>query len=231
MVFFFQVIMLCHWICLYMYVLFAYFTYLCFNLFWVPGAVGYNCLICIFFVYLIIILTLRMLNGGIIWVSSIFVYYMLTSSFTGLWLICPDLVLVSPFTGLGLLFMVMFTSVLLEVMQSSLSLDPICLKLAFCFCWIGVPWLLPSPVIIWYITMIHKCTHMWCLWSNHSVMFCWYCRHENVPLIIQFLCLSLPRGTGLQSLGCGICALCSALSVCPFSSLWLCRISHSGHCC
>ena len=65
-------------------------------------------------------------------VSHISVYHVSIPSLSSLQLTCPDLVLVSPFVALGLLFMIMFMGMSLLVIQSCLPSDTICLGQFLC---------------------------------------------------------------------------------------------------
>ena len=101
-----QVIMLCHWICLYMhanYLLTCFF--LCINLVWFPGAVGVYFLICYNSVCMLInVLNLSMYNRQSMCGKCYCVHYISNLSLMGLLIIHPDLVLIH---RRGLLSMVM----------------------------------------------------------------------------------------------------------------------------
>ena len=86
----------------------AYFIYLCVYLLWVLDVHRYFVLfIFVLFTYLLSILTLSMLTWSIKWGK---LYFCLSHINPKPY--CSDLGLVSPFMGLGLLFMVMFAGVI-----------------------------------------------------------------------------------------------------------------------
>ena len=166
-----------------MYVSFAHFIYLCINLLEVSDALG----LFVLFIFILCacsltIFTLNMLQRSIVGAK----FYFCLAHVISLWLIHPDLVPMLPFTGLGLLLMVMFAVVLLVVMRSGLSSHALYPKLTVRFYWMGLTWLhsfplsLCAPESAIYDLSIQSCS---------AGTVCIKC-----PLIIHFLSLSVLWG-------------------------------------
>ena len=151
-----QVIMLYQWMCIYTYhwlilsicVLMYYEFLVLLGIF----LVYFHFLAC-----LLTIFTPSMLQRSIIWgklyfclsyVNSKPYWHVTYSSLSGLCL---------TFTGLELLFVVMFVGILSVVMQLGLLWHAICSQLAALLCWVGLTWLFSSPITIRCITMSHMC--------------------------------------------------------------------------
>ena len=162
-------------------------------------------------------------------VSSISVYHISTPSHTSLWLIPPDLVLV--LIGFEQPLVVMFAGkfLVLATMQSSLSSHATCLNLALWLVWTGVTWSLspPSSMDVFVLPTNALEPSGYDL-SNLSYPTSTICvkmsSHCPVPF---FICSE--RYCSVVTLVLSMCLMFTLL-VCPFSSLWWCKIFLCGHC-
>ena len=147
------------------------------------------------------------------------VYNMLIPSLTGLQLIHLNLVLASPVTGFGLLFMVMFAGIVLVVMGVWFVIT----------CYVPISSFLvlkngsniitfpPSLFEVFYHEPYVPLNLLYMIYIFHHALL--VLSTLKYPLTAWFLSLSVPRDTALCLSGCCICALCATLSVCLSSSL------------
>ena len=131
---------------------------------------------------------------------------MSTLSLTSLWLICPDLVLISLFTGPGLLFMFTF-GVLSAVMQSGWSSQTAYLPLASSLCLMEVILSL-SPFSIHYcFSLVHMSLYVTMSFGPLLCSTGTVCMKISSSHPVAFL--FVPVDTTLWLFWCCICASCS----------------------
>ena len=169
-----------------------------------------------------------MAQWNVMWVSSLFVYHMSIPRITSMWLICPDLVLILIFVGLGLLSVVMIAGILPIVMQFGWTLHATFLLLTSSLYLMGAH---ISPLVINCCLLWFTCAPGSCVCDLSSLLYSTatvYIKMSSIHPVPFFI--SSNRYCSVMT-GCCICASNSVLVICPFPSLWWWRTSLCGHCC
>ena len=153
-------------------------------------------------------------------------YYVSITSPSGLWLICLDLALISPFTESWLLLMIMFLGESLSVTQSCLLSDILVLEWVPWLCRVGVILVLSSHLSLW--KKCHLCVY--CIGVKYPIVHDWAHIHKYV-----FWASSPFLSCFWRYCSIVIGVLCIFLMLCiislPALSLWWCMTTHCDMCC